>query len=250
VKRTQFALTISPTHIKFGAPELGYYWVDTPITKLAWTRGVVQLSHHSYNPTKHCTPSPVLACVADTWHWSNFYISNAVPFTLLRGDPQVVHGAAGVVTFPAPAPKSAFVRFAAVGSIDISLDGGKTWQPATHQAESRHVLAHFSSYWMPVPTGTTSISLRGHNSQGGHPWWIRDVSIWSTSSSTTVAPSAAPVRPVTGPAAAPPHASAVLVLLAALRSPAPVAIGVILLAVLSGVAYVLLRRRRSPPGRS
>jgi hypothetical protein len=244
VKRTQFALTISPTHIKFGAPELGYNWVDTSIGKLAWTRGVVQLSHHSYNPTKHCTPSPVLACVPDTWHWSNFYISNAVPFTLLRGDPQVVHGAAGTVTFPGPAPKSAFVRFAAIGSIDISLDGGKTWQPATKQAQSRNVVAHFSSYWMPVATGTTSVSLRGHDWQG-HPWWIRDVSIWSTASST----SSAPAKPGTAPAAAP-RASALQVLLAAWRSPAPVAIGVILLVALGSVGYVLIRRRRSPPGRS
>jgi hypothetical protein len=245
VTRTKFALTISPTHLKFGAPDLGYYWVDTAISELAWTRGVVQLSHHSYNPTKGCVPSPKLACLPDTWHWSAFSISNAVPFTLLRGDPQVVHGTPAVVKFPGSAPASSFLRFAAIGSIDISLDGGKSWQPAKVQNQSRNVAEHFSNYWMPIPAGTNTLSIRGHSWQGG-PWWIRDISIWSASRRTALAPSAAIGHPATATTPAPPAAAQTF--LAAWRGPVPIAGSFIVLAILAGAAFVLLRRRRSPPG--
>ncbi len=204
VKRTTFELAISPTHLKFGAPNLGYNWVDTALTGMKWTRGVVQLAHHSYNPTKDCALQWLPTCLPNTWHWSNFSISNAVPFTLLRGNPQVVHaGTPATVTFPAPAPKSAFLRFAGIGSIDVSFDAGKTWQPAQKQAEKYHFAEHFSSYWMPVPAGTTNVTVRGKKWFAG-PWWIRDVSIWSTSPPVAAQPIAAPPLPTSKAVGAPP----------------------------------------------
>ena len=191
VTRTTFELTVSATHLKFGAPKFGYNWVDTPLTSpLTWTRGIVQLAHHSYNPTKECTPKGLLTCQPNTWHWSNFSISNAVPFTLLKGDLTAVHaGTPATVTFPSPAPASSFLRFAAIGSIDISLDGGKTWKPAQHQAEKYHFAEHFANYWTPVPPGIRSVTIRGRNWFAG-PWWVRDVTIWSTA-----APSTAQIQP-------------------------------------------------------
>jgi len=266
VTRTTFQLTISQTHLTFGAPTLGFNWVDTNIGPLPWSMGVVQLAHHSYNPAKHCTPTPTLICQPDTWHWSNFYISSAIPFTLLRADQQTINpadsqlGAAAtptVATFPAPAPTSSLLRFAAVGAIDISVDGGKTWQAAQRQLQEYSAIDHFSSYFTPVPSGTTKVSFRGHNwgygVNPGNPWWIRDVAIWSTSTQPgTSAPAAAS-------APSPAHSSAVQAqarpvlstLLAALRTPAGIgaSAGGLLILLGASVALLVARRRRSK-GRS
>jgi hypothetical protein len=247
VTRTTFELRISKTHLTFGAPTLGYNWVDTPLIGLSWTRGVVQLSHHSYNPTKHdgCGPK-VTPCLPDTWHWSSFYISSAVPFTLLRGNIQVVHAGTGaVITFPAAAPKSAFLRFSGIGKIDVSLDGGKTWQAAQRQVQRDDFVEHFSSYWTPIRAGTSSVTLRGQRFYGG-PWYVRDIAIWSASapaSSGAQGPAAPPnaSKPVLHPATAKPATG----LVALFARPAVAAtIAVIAVALLGGLAYLAMLRRR------
>lgn len=260
VTRTTFELTISRNHIKFGAPTLGFYWIDAAIPQLPWSRGVVQLSHHSYNPTKHCTPSGTLTCLPDTWHWSNFSISNAVPFTLLRGDQQVLHAANSqlgvaatptVVNFPAPAPASAFLRFAAIGGVDISLDGGKTWQAARRQSQLYSTVDHFSSYFTPIPAGTTRVWFRGHNwgfsANPGGPWWIRDVAIWST-----VNRAGAPTTGTTGATGSTPPARATttgtsitMILAAALTNPLiDGSLGLLVLGGVAALAWAITRRRR------
>jgi hypothetical protein len=261
VTRTELQLTISKTHLTFGAPTLGFNWVDTNIAPLPWSMGVVQLSHHSYNPTKHCTPTATLQCQPDTWHWSNFYISSAVPFTLLRADLQTIHPASTqlgvaatptVATFPAPAPASAFLRFAAIGGVDISLDGGKTWQAAQRQQQLFAKVDHFSSFFTPVPAGTTKVWFRGHNwgfsANPGNPWWIRDVAIWSAAgpqnaSAPTPAPmgSAAPAK--AAPATTTGFAAA---LVAALTSPLGIGseIGLLILGGAAFAAWSITRRRR------
>jgi hypothetical protein len=257
IKRTTFELKISRTHLTFGVPDLGYNWVNTPLAGLPFTRALVQLSHHSYNPTK-CHPTATLICQPDTWHWSNFYISNAVAFTLLRGDQQVVHDAApkiGVaatpklVNFPAPAPQSAFLRFAAVGTIDISLDQGKTWTAAQRQAQLYQVAEHFSSYWMPVPAGTKNVMFRGKPFFAG-PWWVRDVAIWSASlsnSPTTKRPTTVPVGKSAAKANHP--ASLTAILAATILSPPGITISTLVAIVLVGAGYYFVRRRRPPqPG--
>lgn len=183
ITRSKFEVDFSSTHLRFGIPALPngqpFWFVDHDFPyPLSSTQYVVQIAHYSYNPTKGCVANTP-HCLPNTWHWSNFSISTAVPFTLLRGDAQVLNaGTSGLVNFSAPAPSSAFLRFAAVGSIEVSLDRGKTWQPARRQAQTFNVQDHFASYWVPVPAGTKSVSLRGHNVHV--PWYVRDVAIWSS----------------------------------------------------------------------
>jgi hypothetical protein len=246
--RTTFELTISRTHLRFGVPSLGYYWIDSPITSLGWSRALVQLSHHSYNPTKDCAAQRLPVCLPNTWHWSDFYISNSVPFTMLRGDVQVVHaGTPALVKFPARAPQSSFLRFAAIGSIEFSLNGGKTWQPAHRQAQIYNVYDHFASYWTAVPAGTQSVTVRGQNWKGG-PWWVRDVAIWSTTLPRPIQqPPTSQPKPA-APAAVAAQATFLQGLLnAADRHPLDAAaIAVLGAAVLVAAGYlVVLRRRRA-----
>src|SRR4029077_9153569 len=49
------------------------------------------------------------------------------------------------------------------------------------QSQLNNIVGHFSNYWMAVPAGTASVTIRGTNWIGG-PWWVRDVSVWSLAS--------------------------------------------------------------------
>jgi hypothetical protein len=185
VTRTTYEMDISSGHIRFGLPQFGVWWTDTNISPLPYSQGVVTLTHHSYNPEKHQPGTGV-----DTWHWSNFAISNAVPFTILNGVERSVHqSGATTVHFPAPAPAGAFLRFSAIGpqgsTYTVSYDGGATWVSPAVQAQTGKHDEHFSSYWTPIPAGTQSVMFRGKSWWGGD-WWVRDPAIWALS--TTIPP--------------------------------------------------------------
>ncbi|MEO7912521.1 MAG: hypothetical protein ABIV47_22970 [Roseiflexaceae bacterium] len=176
-RRDKFELRISRDHLKFGMPGYNFYWLDAPIPQQSWGQGVVQLGHHSYNPTKSDGCGSV--CQPNTWHWDNFSISPAIPFTLLRADRRAADATNAQVGFPAPAPAKAYLRFAGIGSnLSVSFDAGKTWQPATQQMQMKSVGDHFNSYWMPIPAGATSAMFRGVDWWGGR-WLVRDISVWA-----------------------------------------------------------------------
>jgi hypothetical protein len=182
-RRDKFELRISRNHVRFGMPGYNFAWADTTIADLGWTRGVVQFGHHSYTPSKDAgcpiNQNAGTGCAPNTWHWDNVSISPAVTFTLLRADRRTADAANGKLSFPAPAPANARLRFAGIGSnLSASFDGGKTWQAAALQAQSKIVEEHFKSYWMPIPAGTTSVQIRGNDWWGGK-WLVRDVSIWA-----------------------------------------------------------------------
>jgi hypothetical protein len=192
VTRTTFELRISRTHIKLGLPAYNLWWIDTDMTDLGWTRGVVQLGHHSYTPEKDCQIPGT--CHANTWHWDNVSISSAVPFTILRADRRVVDARQPTaVTFPAAAPVDSFLRFAGFGNnVQISTNGGSTWQAAQIHQSSLGNTGHFQSYWTPIVAGTQSVMIRGTDAIW--PWTARDISIWSqtVSAPASISPSAAP----------------------------------------------------------
>ena len=211
--RTTFELRLSRTHLKFGIPALNAWWVDTNMADLGWTNGILQIGHHSYNPEKDCT-----GCTANTWHWDNVSISPATPFTILNGSRRAVSAASpGPMTFAAPAPAGAHLRFTGIGrNLAVSVDGGSTWQAAQRQAYAQQLgEEHFSSYWTPVPAGTQSVLIRGNDWFAG-AWIASNVGIWANTAPTgavsTPAPTVAPtpvrtvaptVAPTTAPTVAP-----------------------------------------------
>jgi hypothetical protein len=206
-RRDTFELRLSRTHLKFGMPTYNFWWTDVDIADLGWSSGVIQFGHHSYNPLKDCPAGQT--CSPNTWHWDNVSISAAVPFTILRATPRAVDsGAAPPVTFGQPAPPNARLRFAGFGSnLQVSFDGGTTWQAAQLQAQEKHDTGHFSSYWTPIPAGVSSVQIRGEGGWWGTQWKVQDISIWAISAPTTdVTTNANPgSRPIGGPHTAASH---------------------------------------------
>jgi hypothetical protein len=174
---------------------------------LTFSRGVVQFMHHSYNPNK-CDVF-ALKCAPDTWHWSDFNISNAVQYTLLRPtDHQVVNDPGGVVTFAAPAPAGSYLKFTAIGVVQVSYDGGKTYTAAQHSLLDGYAFdqSRFNSYVTPVPVGVTSVQFKLSGDWYG-PGYARDFSLISQSfngappppTPTPVPPTPTPVPPTPTP---------------------------------------------------
>lgn len=192
--RTTYEIDISAGHVKFGVPGV-VTWTDTNFN-FPFTQGIVQLVHHSYNPLKHDPGSGI-----DTWHWSNFSISQSIPFTIIGGNERSIHaGGPTTVHFASPAPANSYFRFSGIGpqksTYQVSYNNGATWvSPALQVGQGTHD-EQFSSYWTPVPAGTTTVMFRGNNWWGG-PWWVRDPSIWSLSApgGTTTAPPPNPTAP-------------------------------------------------------
>ncbi|HEU5318510.1 MAG TPA: hypothetical protein VFX49_20520 [Chloroflexota bacterium] len=202
-RREVFELQLSRTRVRFGLPERGLWWIDAPTPDLGWDQAVVQLGHHSYNPTKLCdpprlAPHHVQACGPNTWHWNNIVLFPARPFTVVHADQRDAGpGADAAARAPQPAelrfqraaPARAHLRFAGIGAnLELSVDGGETWRPAELQARSKDPAPedHFKSYWTPVPAGTRAVLVRGAPWSGGD-WLVRDVSLWSPTSDVEVA---------------------------------------------------------------
>ncbi len=213
-QRETIEVRISRTRIRMGLPDYNFWWVDTEIDDLGFDCGVVQFGHHSYNPMKPGTLAPIahdtqLAGTRDpspgSWHWDAFSIEPAIPFESIPADRRFVVGSdIQPVTFARPAPKDAFLRFAAHSRTEVSFDGGP-FVAATRQDGSRenfgsHDDRFFSSYWMPIPEGTTSVRVRmtaqGIWDQYNFDTMAKDFSIWHRPEARTV-PGGATVQ--TGP---------------------------------------------------
>ena len=186
--RSTFELRISRSHVKFGMPTYNLWWIDTNIADLGWSKGILQLGHHSYNPQKNCASSS-LVCLPNTWHWDNVNINPATPFTMIEADRRyVLKGDPNqVVNFAAPAPASAFLRFSGIGKIEVSFNNGP-FVPATKAQSSQlpgigaYHPEHLSNYWVSAPQGTETIKLRFSNDD----WYTtsfdmiaKDFAIWS-----------------------------------------------------------------------
>ncbi len=196
VRRDTFQLRISRTSVKFGMPAYNQWWIDRTIPDLGWSRAVVQLGHHSYNPRKACNFDG--SCIPNTWHWDNVSISNAVPFTISKADLSYVDSTTRpYVNFPVGAPTGSYLRFSGIGTnIQVSFNGGQSWQSAPLHPVETAPEEHFKPYWMAVPTGTSRVYLRGSGWYGGD-WMARGIAVWSQNLSA--APTATPVPPTATP---------------------------------------------------
>jgi hypothetical protein len=196
-RRDPLQLNLTRTHVRLDVIVLGApcTLIDTNINDLGFTLGVIQIGHHSYAPDEG-TMCNLPGCAVNTgvgagntWHWSNFSMSPAVPFTMLRGDlplTGVQANTSPTVSFAGAAPANSFLRFSALarrGSIQVSANGGAFF-PATEQLQNGDgkdgVLdgSHIG-YWTPIPAGTTNVTFKAQSST--QAWQISDVSIWSSS---------------------------------------------------------------------
>jgi hypothetical protein len=197
--RSQFQVDLSANHLKVSMPGTAAVWYDGPID-LPFSRAVAQFSHHSYHPEKGENPDGS-AGLPNTFHWSDVSMSSATPFTMLRpAQPASLHeGRSPVLALPQAAPANAFLRFASMGAVQFSVDGGRSYQAPRAQGPASHP-DHFASFWTPVPAGTTQVLFRGQPNEFGQAWWVQDVSVWASSQPTGSAP--AP-PPTTSPSPAP-----------------------------------------------
>ena len=177
--RQPFRITLSRTNIKVerlaSATGSAEVFIEASFPALNWTTGVVQIGQHSYNPTKDGSGVPA------TWHWDNIGVSPTLPFTIIKGDRRFVDSVNQPVTFASPAPTNAMLRFSAVGIVDVSFDGGATYQRAVRQWASANGIhpEHMSSYWTPIPTGTSSVKFR-FSADGWYPgpFIAKDFALW------------------------------------------------------------------------
>ncbi|MBI2761106.1 MAG: hypothetical protein HYX51_06755 [Chloroflexi bacterium] len=184
-RRDTFELRLSRTRVAFGMPDYGFWWVDENIAPLNWTRGVVQLGHHSYTPDKDCTPAGTLTCAPNTWHWDNVSINPSLPFSIISGDRRYVDASTtgAEIRFTRPAPAGAMLRFAAVaGTVEVSFDSGTTWSRAERQPGSTERSTdpfHAGSFWTPAPPGAQTVRFRTTPGSWGREWIIKDVTLWA-----------------------------------------------------------------------
>jgi hypothetical protein len=212
-RRDPFLLTMSRTHVKLDLLVNGVACtlIDTNIADLGFGVGVVQLGHHSYAPDEG-TMCNIPGCsvitgagAGNTWHWSNFSMSPAIPFTMLRGDMAmsgVQANTSPTVNFAGAAPANSFLRFsgqAKRGSIQISANGGAFF-PAQEQMQKGDGVdgvsdGAFISFWTPIPAGTTRVTFKALDSIKA--WAIQDVAIWS-SDQASITPIPLPAPPPGG----------------------------------------------------
>lgn len=187
-RRDTFELRLRDGHLAWGMPGLGVTWVDQDIAPLLFQQAVVQFGHHSYFPSKDCTPSGTLTCRAATWHWDNVLLSPAVPITITSLQPrQLTDQAPGGWAFPAPAVADTTLQFSAdnapgeLPSIDLSWDDGTTWQTVAPAPSGipDNATNHARSYRVPVPVGATRVEVRGQGGWWGAYWRAKDAALWS-----------------------------------------------------------------------
>lgn len=169
MRRDTFELRIGNGLISFGMPDYNLWWTkDTPISP-GFTMGVVQIGHHSYNPTKDSSGVP------GTWHWDNVSISPSVPFMIEHVSPRFVSSGQSVTT------TAGDLRFTAICKVKIDGVAVSPRKPTAHPE-------HFNSYQVPVSAGTHAITFSPDDWYSG-PCEAKGFSIWQQGAVATPTPS-------------------------------------------------------------
>lgn len=184
-RRDTFELKLSKNHLSIcmpqdstdNAPSQTICWANKTIGQLPFTKGIVQFAHHSYTPNKDCHFYTPLICGPDTWHWDDIFISPAIPFTMIKADRRMVTSESTPVTFSAPAPANAKLRFSAAGNVSLSFNNG-TFQSVQKQPSVNPSTGRAASFFVPIPQGTTNVRFRlTEGGVGGVH--AKDFAIWS-----------------------------------------------------------------------
>jgi cell division septation protein DedD len=206
-RRDAFRLTVSAAGVKFAMIRAGSQrvFVDDDDQSFAWTKGVVQVNHYGYNPTKGCNDDGT--CGPGTYHWDDFVLSPAAPFTIIRATQDVANSADDSVRFDTASPAGSFLRFSAWGEgVQYSANGGATWNTPTLKGRSSPGAPGYSwdrnseSYWAAIPAGVTDVRFRcSGQCRGAYGWGVSNIAVWSETvaggptptpaASSTVAPS-------------------------------------------------------------
>jgi hypothetical protein len=63
--------------------------------------------------------------------------------------------------------------------MEVSFNNGATWEQAQKNPQDNDEY-HFSSYWTPIPQGTTAVKFRADDyGINNEAWQVRDITIWS-----------------------------------------------------------------------
>jgi hypothetical protein len=183
-RRDTFRLEISRSRIELSMPGYGETLQLATGLNIPFNSGIVQFGHHSYNPRKD-------GGVPNTWHWDNIRLSPSTPFSMIPGDRLTVDGSSPqTVRFQRPAPSNSYLRFAAQGRVEYSVNGGSNWQTASKQWASQPQAYTFGSYFVPIPAGTQEVTFRlSADGSLSPPYQAKGFAIWS--SNTSSAPPAA-----------------------------------------------------------
>lgn len=215
--RQTFKFTIANGRMKFErlasatAPAL-VFW-DEAVTA-NFTSGIVQFGHHSYTPTKDGAGVPA------TWHWDNLQVEPSTPFAMVKAEQRYTQG--GTVTFQAPAPANAYLRFAAV--CRVRIDGNLvSRQPTSYRWGQGYNAGHQSSYFVPIAEGKTSVGITfAADDWYNGPCIAKDFSMWSLEATAATATSP-PNTPTSVPTSTPTIAATATPTAIATNTPSPTA---------------------------
>jgi hypothetical protein len=212
-RRDTFELRLTATHVKFGMRKVAgnnankvwggaasITWIDADLPAglppMTWGPSVVQFGHHS-----------MLGAAADaepatqgggTWHWDDYTLAPAVPFTILRAtNVEAASLPSGryadgkhpdmQLASPMPAAGSRFLRFAAFGDNVRVRFGKEKWVDAEPQPAQQSLDGRFRSYFVAIPAdvgSTTALTFKAKKDKAAgdasddDDWVIRDVAVW------------------------------------------------------------------------
>lgn len=139
---------------------------------------VVMFGTHSYNPYKACDFDG--SCGPYTVHWSDFSLSNSEPLNIIRNDEHTAVWSAGQnYNLPEPAPENAMLSCSFLGSptARISFNDGPQVPIVFSDTTLGFQQNLFNSVWMPIPAGTTRVSVYGYGTFGDIG--LRDCAVFS-----------------------------------------------------------------------
>jgi hypothetical protein len=172
---------------------------------LSATQAVFQIGHHSYTPTKgdcfqpSCAQKGSESGKPGTWHWDNVELRPSVPFTVIHADKRAVLGKSGTVTFDAPAPAGAFLRFSAVGKVSVDGVEVQPQLPTSHPETA-------NSYFIPIAAGKRSVRIElAKDGWYGGPFHAKDFAIWHKGGSGAASVPRRPIMPPRGEDISPPN---------------------------------------------